>query len=70
MKDKKREHRKNLTMRLIVDMGINVFETEGLAPAAAFLSKSGVPFSVAARVLGVDRKRSRGNKRRQDCSTS
>lgn len=43
--------RPNLAMALIVDHGIAMAETEGMAKAAAYLAARNVPDAVIARVL-------------------
>lgn len=55
------QSRPNLAMALIVDHGIAMAETEGMAKAAAYLAARNVPDAVIARVLcEPDRRRGAG----------
>jgi len=55
------QSRPNLAMALIVDHGIAMAETEGMAKAVAYLTARGVPDAVIARVLcEPDRRRGSG----------
>lgn len=55
------QSRPNLAMALIVDHGIAMAGTQGMAKAVAYLTARGVPDAVIARVLcEPDRRRSNG----------